>query len=239
MERRRIESSKKRESKISSLREEIQTKHKQKIAEMDQLKSFHSNEVEQLRLQVRELNTHRKLMKAENEAEVVELKAKAKALEIQVENYVKTLLQEREESARQLIEERKQHDIQLAKEKEAKRKSIANYQNLQSDLSTLKSEVIALQEANSQLHCDITEMNATIQLKDASRKRKDSELEAKGRALEEKDAATSAMSERITKTTQYLTAKQQVSIVYCMHYSEVEHDSVITNYVLDTVNLIS
>ena len=73
---------KKRENKISSLREEIQTKDKQKIAEMDQLKLFHSNEVEQLRLQVRELNTHRKLMKAENEAEVAELKAKAKALEI-------------------------------------------------------------------------------------------------------------------------------------------------------------
>ena len=148
------------------------------------------------------------------------------------------LLQEREESARQLIGERKQHDIQLAKEKEAKRKLIADYQDLQSDLSTLKSEVIVLQESNSQLRCDITEMNATIQLKDASRKRKDSELEAKGRALEEKDAAISAMSERLTKTTQYLTTKQQVSIVYCMHYSEVEHDSVIINYGLDTVNLI-
>ena len=159
-----------RESKISSLREEVQAKHKQKIAEMDQLKLFHSNEVEQLRLQVRELNTHSKLMKAENEAEVAELKAKAKALEIQVKNYIKILLQEREESARQLIGERKRHDIQLAKEKEAKRKLIADYQDLQSDLSTLKSEVIALQEANSQLHCDITEMNVTIQLKDASRK---------------------------------------------------------------------
>ena len=37
-----------RESKISSLREAVQAKHKQKIAEMDQLKLFHSNEVEQL-----------------------------------------------------------------------------------------------------------------------------------------------------------------------------------------------
>ena len=50
-----------RESKISSLREEVQAKCKQKIAEMDQLKLFHLNEVEQLRLQVRELNTHSKL----------------------------------------------------------------------------------------------------------------------------------------------------------------------------------
>lgn len=45
-------------SKISSLGEEIQTKHKQNITDMNQMKLSHSSEVEQLKLQVRDLNTH-------------------------------------------------------------------------------------------------------------------------------------------------------------------------------------
>ena len=201
-----------KESQISSLREEIQVKEEQKIAEMDQLKLTHSSEVEQLRLQVRDLNTQSQLMNAKNEAEVTELKAKAGALETQIETNAKILLQERELSARRLIKEKEQCEIQLAKEREVNSKLIADSQDLQSDLSVLRSEVTTLQDANSKLLSDIAAKDTTIQLKDASVKRNDSELEAKSRALEEKDATISAMSERLTKARDYLTTKKQVEI---------------------------
>ena len=64
-------------SKISSLREEIQTKHKHNITDMNQMKLSHSSEVEQLKLQVRDLNTQSELMKAKYEAIITELKVKA------------------------------------------------------------------------------------------------------------------------------------------------------------------
>jgi serine/threonine protein kinase len=105
-----------RESKMSLLREEIQTKNEQKFADMNKLKLSHSSEAEQLRLQVRDLNTQSEMMKANHAAEVTELNAKAGALKIQIENNVQLLLQEREQSARRLIEEQEQHEIQVAKE---------------------------------------------------------------------------------------------------------------------------
>ena len=63
-----------KESQVSSLREEVQIEKERNIAEIDRLKLAHSSEVKQLRLQVRDVNTHSELMKTENEAEVEELK---------------------------------------------------------------------------------------------------------------------------------------------------------------------
>ena len=49
-------------------------------------------------------------------------------------------------------------------------------------------------------------------MKDASAKRDNSELKAKSRALEEKDTTISAMSEQLTKATEYLASKKQVGM---------------------------
>ena len=217
---------------ISSLKEEIRTKEEKGIAEMDRLKLVHSSEVEQLRLQVRELNTEYELMKAENEAEITEFKCKVAALETQIENNAKILFQEREQSARQWAEEqgkydmqlkkeREQYEMQLTKEREVNRKLIANCQDLQSDLSKSRSEIVSLAEANSKLQSDIAKKDTNIFLKDASAKRKDSELEAKSTALKKKDATISAMSEQLTNTREYLAIKKKVSIYLpfdCMIY---------------------
>ena len=217
------EEGKRKDIQISSLKEEIRTKEGKGIAEMDRLKLVHSSEVEQLQLQVRELNTECELMKAENEAEIIEFKSKSAALETQIENNAKILLQEREQSARQWAEEqgkydiqlkkeREQYEMQLTKEKEVNRKLIANCQDLQSDLSKSRSEIVSLAEANSKLQSDIAEKDTNIFLKVISAKRKDSELEAKGTALKKKDATISAMSEQLTNTREYLAAKKKVSI---------------------------
>ena len=92
-------------------------------------------------------------------------------------------------------------------------KLIADSQDLQSDLSVLRSEVTTLQDANSKLLSDIAGKDTTIQLKDASVKRNDSELEAKSKALEEKDVIISAMSEQLIKARAYLMIKKQVEIL--------------------------
>ena len=231
-----------KEDEISLHREEVQAEKEQKITEIDRLKLAHSSEVEQLRLQVRDVNTQSHLIKAENEAEITQLKSKTGALESQVENNTQIMLQEREQSARRLTEERKrceirlrkereqsevqlvkerqQYEAQLANQREANRKLMAAGLDLQSELSKSRSEITTLQDTNSKLQSDIIEKDTTIQINYASSKRKDSELEAKSRALEEKDATISAMSEQLTKTREYLATRQQVSTKTITDYSQ-------------------
>ena len=121
-----------KEDEISLHRQEVQIEKEQKIAEIDRLKLAHSSEVEQLRLQVRDLNTKSQLTKVENKAEITELKSKAGAFE-----------------------------TQLAKEREANRKLMADVRNLQSELSESRSEITILQDTNSRLQSDIIEKDTT------------------------------------------------------------------------------
>jgi serine/threonine protein kinase len=212
-----------KECQISLLSEEIQVKEQQAIAETDRLKLAQFYEVEQLQLKIRDLNTQWQLMKAENEAEIIELSSKADALQTQLENDSRALNQEREQYKTWLVEEKEEHELQLRKEreefdaqlameKEANKRLVVCNHDLQSDLSTAKSEIARLQGTNSMLQSDITWKNTTIQKNSASIKRKDSEIEAKSRALEEKDATISAMSEQLTKTREYLATTKQVSM---------------------------
>ena len=177
-----------KESQISSLREESQAKEEQKSAEIDQLKLAHSGEVEQLRLQVRDLNTQKQLAAAKMEAEVAELKSNAIIYMFQFESNSRAQFQEREQFKQMIAQEREQReqsDLQLAKEREANKKLMTDNQNL---LCTI-----------SELQADTAEKDGVIKMKDTATKRKDSELEAKSRALGEKDATISAMSQQITK----------------------------------------
>ena len=202
-----------KENEISLHREEAQAEKDKNSAEIYRLKLAHSSEVEQLRLQVRDLNTQSQFKNAKNEAETTELKSNLEALESQVENNAKTMLQEREQSARRLTEEREQCEIRL-------RKLMADVRDLQSELLESRSEITTLQDTNSRLQSDITEKDTAIQINYASSKRKDSQLEAMSRALEEKDATIAAMNEQLTKTREYLTTKQQVSIYTTSDYSQ-------------------
>ena len=137
------------------------------------------------------------------------------------------LVKERQQYEAQLTKERQQYEVQLAnereqfaKEREANRKLMADVRDLQSELLESRSAITTLQDTNSRLQSDITEKNTTIQINYASSKRKDSELEAMSRALEEKDATIAAMNEQLTKTREYLTTKQQVSIYTTSDYSQ-------------------
>ena len=185
------------ESEIYLHKEEVQTKERQKTAEIDRLKLAHSSEVEQLRLQVRDLNTQSQLVTARMEAELAELKAHA--------------AYQNESKSMSLTQEREQSKLQLAQERQINKKLMVTIQDLQSDLAKSRSENTILQYTISELQADIVEKNSVIQKNDASAKRKNSEIETNSKALEEKDATISAMSEQLTKIREYLTTKQQVS----------------------------
>jgi chromosome segregation ATPase len=189
-----------KESQISLLREEIRAKEEEKIAEIDQLKLAHSSEVEQLRLQVRDLNTQKQFVIAKMEAEVAELKSNATVYKSQIEA-----------NSRAQFQEQKQFKQVIIQDREANKKLIAD---LQSDLSTVKSENANLLCTILELQADTAEKDGVIKMKEAVVRRKDSELEAKSRALGEKDATISAMSEQLTKTREYLaTTKLQVCVL--------------------------
>ena len=196
-----------KESQISLHREQFRAMEKQKTAEISRLNIVHSSEIEQLRLQVRDLNTQNQLMKAENEAEITQLKSTAAVYETQIENNARLLFQEKQQSEKYRAKEIEQYEIQLAnetqqlvKEKEINRKLMADNHDLRSELSKSRPEIETLAANNA--------------VKDSNILRKDSVIEAKSRALEEKDATILALSKHLTKAREYLTTKQQVSRMF-------------------------
>ena len=85
----------------------------------------YSSEIEQLRLQIRDLNTENKLLQAENEAEVIEIKCKIEALEDQVESGDKSFFAFKT----QLAKERQKFEEELVKEREVAEKLMADLSN--------------------------------------------------------------------------------------------------------------
>ena len=224
---------------ISSMREEALAMEQQKANEIGQLKVVHSSEVEQLKLQVRNLKCQNQAIVGKNEAELTELKAMFVICEDQIKNIAKTLQEERkqfetrlakerEESEMQLArrieefktqqaKEREQFETQLAKEREESERQLTKEKEVSGSLriknQDLQSEVsISRTNINSLQHTNST-LEADISRKDAATKRKESELEVNARVLQEKDAIISGMSEQLTRARECLATKQQVSSV--------------------------
>ena len=151
---------------------------------------MYSSELEQLKLEVRDLKAHNQLLSATNEAEVTELKTKVAVYKDQIENNDIIMQEQREEFKAEI----KQSRVQVARLTDEKHQleaeSVVNTASLKHKISTLEAET--------------SRKTATV-------KRKESELKAKTRVLEEKEAIISEMSEQLTRTREHLTAKQQVS----------------------------
>ena len=182
-----------KEKEIMRLRKEDQ----EKAEKIDRQNLVHSGEVEQLKLQVEHLNSQIRLLAADSEAEITELKAKLAGCEELIESNNRTLQHEREESETQITRleiqmttQKEEYEIQLVKERES-RKSLM-VENRESKLS-----INSLKHKNSMLEADI--------------KRKGDELSAKTKTVEEKDAIISRYNEQLTRTRDHLSSKQQVS----------------------------
>ena len=127
----------------------------------------------QLQLQLSDLNTQSQLAKAENEADIAELKSKAGALESQVERQ----LHEREQSASQLRRERqkleeaqRQHEVQLRKERQEFETQLTNERETNKKLIT---DIHDLQAGISKLESEIASKDTIFKMNEATAKRKD------------------------------------------------------------------
>ena len=182
-----------KENEMLVCRQELHAKEEQKSAIINQQKLSHSIEVEHLQLQLQDLNTQNQLIKAETEAEIIELKSKVAGLAMDVKNKDSILLQKGE-----------QFEMQIAREREENRMLTTEKDDLQSKLHVLEETV-------SKLETNISEYESKIQTKETSAKRMGAEIEAKSRALDKKNATISAMSEQLINAREYLTLNKQVS----------------------------
>ena len=169
-----------KDSQISSMREEVRAEKQQKVTEIDRLSLAHSNEVEQLQLHIRDLNTQNQLLTARMEAEVAELRSKAVLYESQIENKSKASIEEREQSRQivakerqqfelQLAMERKKSELQLAQEREMIKTLRVDIQDLQSNLANLRSENTTFQRTISELKTASVDKDSVIQMKDKTK----------------------------------------------------------------------
>ena len=196
---------------------EIQRKDEEILAlrieakEKDEGKIRHNlillSEVEQLKLEVRDLNAQNQLFTATKEADVTELKTKVAAYEDQIEQNAKIMQNQREEFK----------TIQESNRRKFKREIAA----LMNEKLRLEAEITrSVTETNTLKH-KISTLEGETSRKTATVERKESELKANARILEEKEAIISGMREQLTKAREHLSSKQQVSCEFQYKYDNL------------------
>ena len=168
---------------------------------------LHSSEVEQLKLEVRDLNSQNQLLTATKEADVIELKAQVSGYKDQIEQNDKIMQNQGEEFETKQVSDRKKFEREIAaltNEKHRLESEITQKTNqFEAEISQSVTETNALKHKISKLEGETSRKIATVE-------RNESELKAKTRALEEKDAIISGMREQLTKAREHLSSKQQV-----------------------------
>ena len=116
------------QQEITRLREEAQ----EKAEEVDRLNLSYSSEVEELKLQVRDLNTQNEQFKVEREAESKEMNSKIAFYETQITNL--------ETQKARTAKQREDYAIQLASERESCRRLTNELSQSKTNVSTLEAE---------------------------------------------------------------------------------------------------
>ena len=182
----RVAENQRKDQQIVSVRKKAEEKEEENI----RLNVVYSSELEQLKLEVRDLKAHNQLLSATNEAEVTELKTKVAVYKDQIENN-DIIMQEQREEFKAEIEQSRVQVARLTDEKhQLEAESVVNTASLKHKISTLEAET--------------SRKAATVE-------RKESEIKAKTRVLEEKEAIISGMREQLTRAREHLSSKQQVS----------------------------
>ena len=187
---------------ISKLEEDARERAEENV----RLDHVYSTEVEQLKLQVRDLDSQNQSLVAKSKSNNAEFKIKLAAYEILIEENTKTFEQARRDIESQQRREREtlQKQItdlesQVSTQRENYKLQLASNDALLVENSRLKSSANSLQHENSTLKAEFS--------------RKDAELQAKDRILKEKNSIISGMSQQLTKAREYLSSKKQVSYV--------------------------
>ena len=175
-----------KDQEILTLRNEAKEKDNENV----RLNIVYSSEVEQLKLEVRDLNAQNQLLTATKEADVTELKTKVAAYEDQIEENDKIMQNQRDEFETKQESDRKKFETEITRLESEIIRSVTEINTLKHKISTLESET--------------SRKTATVV-------RIESELKAKTRVLEEKEAIILGMREQLTKAREHLSSKQQVS----------------------------
>ena len=188
------------DQQLTSLREEMQKKTEENIRQ----NLVYSGEIEQLKIQARDLESKNRLLKTVDDADKTEMSEKLAQKSKDCEQY-----------QMQIAEQKDGYTAQLTRERERCR-------NLTNDNHMLQAEISKLRMSSSALEHKISTLEAT---KDATIKRKETELEAQSRALEEKDSIITEMNQQLTRTREYLTSRRSVSceINYYRRHSHIQH----------------
>ena len=196
------------QQEISRLRGET----REKAEEVDRLNLCYSSEVEELKLQVRDLNSLNEQFKIEREAESKEINSKVAFYEDQIQSKDKTLKQEREEYATQLAKERRALETQIMEITRQREELETQIARQREDYASERESCRRLTNEISQSKTKVSTLEAESSTKDATIERNKTELESKSRALEAKDSIISGMRRQLTRTREYLKSKQQVSM---------------------------
>ena len=175
----------------------LQNEAKEKDEKNARLNFILSSEVDQLKLEVRDLHAQNQLLTATKEADVIELKTKVAAYEDQIEINDKIMQTQREEFETKQESERRKFEREIAALTNEKQKLEGEITQTVTETNTLKHKV-------STLEGETLRKAATVE-------RNETELKAKTRVLEEKEAIISGMREQLTKAREHLSSKQQVS----------------------------
>ena len=189
--------------KIADLREEAQEKDEEFTRQNTALLS----EIEQLKIQVRDLKSKNELLETKSKADNKEFKTKVTLFKQQIDAIDKTLKQDREEVKLLLSKEREHSENQLSRERDLCRR-------LTDDIKKFKAEISQLKQSIDALRYNLSTAEAEKLQKDAIIERSKTELQAQSRALQQSDSIISEMNQQFMKTREHLSSKQQVSVWY-------------------------
>ena len=214
-----------REAKNHASRQEVSklSRNEEKAEEIDQLFFSPSSEVEEFKLQVKDINLQIEQFKVERKAENKEMKTKIALCEDKLQTKDEAMSKEREEYASQLAEERKLLEAQIADlqsqltdlETDIKKERVKLETQLKNYEVRLSSERESCKRLTSEISCSLQQqvlnLEAESSTKDATIRRKDNELETANKALEENKSVILDMRQQLTKAREYLTSKSPVS----------------------------
>ena len=173
-----------KEQQIVTLGEEVQ----QRTETIERQKLAHCNEIMELQQQTKNANTQMQLQKSLTKAKIEEIKSLASQIE--------TLSGERKALEQQLITQRQQLEETVM--------------TLRTEILTLKSDTSKSAQLNDSLQLEMSTLKQNVTASDDALNIKTLENEAMTKALKEKDDVISEKSEQLTKAMEYVIDKKQV-----------------------------
>ena len=215
-----IEEKKRKDEEILTLRKEAEENKEENV----RLNLVLSSEVEQLKLEVRDLNAQNQLLTATKEADVTESKAKVAAYEDQIEENDKKSQKQREEFDTQQENDRKRFETEISTLTNEKHRLEAETTQ---EINQLAAEISRSVTKTNSLEHKISTLQGETSRKSATVERNETELKAKTRVLEEKEAIISGMRDQLTKAREHLSSKQRVS---CEHIHRSQNLCIFKKY---------